>query len=133
LAKPFYPPHETHRKQDSTQHLGIDQQGSSIMSKILNLVISRYFAIALAGALFAATAAQAGPSRSLSLASTEPTPQTEQPATTPQASTTPAPTEAPKQSPQTTAAEPSKPIAIKHLSGREAEIIRELHRHGIYW
>ena len=103
------------------------------MSKILNLIISRYFAIALAGALFAATGAQAGPSRSLSLASTEPTPQTEQPATTPQASSAPTSTEAPKQPPQTTAAVPSKPITIRHISGREAEIIRELHRRGIYW
>jgi hypothetical protein len=110
------------------------KQRSSIMSKILNLFISRYFAIALAGAFFAATGAQAGPSRNLSLAWADPSSQTEQPATaTPQASGTAAPTKAPKQSPQTTAAEPSKPIAIKHLSGKEAEIIRELHRHGIYW
>jgi hypothetical protein len=103
------------------------------MSKILNLVVSRYVAIALAGAVFAATGAQAGPSRSLSLASTEPTPQAEQPTTNPQATATNAPAEAPKQSPQTAAAEPSKPIPIKHLSRKEAEIIRELHRHGIYW
>lgn len=103
------------------------------MSRIFSTIASHYFAIALAGAIFAATGAQAGPSRGLSLASTEPTPQVEQPTTTPQASTTKAPSEAPKQSPQTTAAEPSKPIPIMHLSRKEAEIIRELHRHGIYW
>ena len=103
------------------------------MSKIFNLVISRYFAFALAGALFAATGAQAGPSRGLTMASKEPTPPTEQPAISPQASTAPASAEAPNPVPQTPAAAPSRPIAIKHLSGREAEIIRELHKHGIYW
>lgn len=102
------------------------------MSNILNLVVSRYFAIALAGAIFAATGAQAGPSRNLSVASTEPTPQAGQPAT-PQATTSNPSTEAPKQPPQTDAGEPSKPVPIKHISRREAEIIRELHRHGIYW
>jgi hypothetical protein len=101
------------------------------MSRIFSTIASHYFAVALAGAVFAATGAAADPSRSLSLASTDATPQAEQPTTTPQAPTTNAPTEAPKQ--QTTAAEPSNPIVIKHLSRREAEIIRELHRHGIYW
>jgi hypothetical protein len=103
------------------------------MSKILNLIVLRYFAIALAGAVFVATSAQAGPSRSLSLASANSNPQAEQPATTtPETTTAPASTE-PKQPPQTAAAEPSKPVSIKHISRRESEIIRELHRHGIYW
>jgi hypothetical protein len=110
------------------QRLGIDQLGSSIMSKILNLVVSRYFGMAMAGAIFMATNAQAGPSYSLAAAG--PSSQTEQP-TSPQATTTT--TEAPKQPPQTAAAEPSKPVPIKHISRREAEIIRELHRYGIYW
>jgi hypothetical protein len=47
---------------DSVQHLGNDQQWSSIMSRILNLIISRYFEVALAGAIFVATHAQVGPS-----------------------------------------------------------------------
>jgi hypothetical protein len=110
------------------QRLGIDELGSSIMSKILNLIVSRYFGMALAGAIFMATSAQAGPS--YSLAAADPSSETEQRAS-PQA-TTPT-TEAPKQPPQTAAAEPSKPVSIKHISRREAEIIRELHRHGIYW
>jgi hypothetical protein len=105
------------------------------MSKIFNLFVSRYFAIALAGAIFAATGAQAGPSRNLSLASVDPSPQAEQPtATAPQAAPTSTATptaETPKQSPQTTAVEPSKPKA-RHVS-TEARIISELHRHGIYW
>jgi hypothetical protein len=101
------------------------------MSKILNLVVSRYFAIALAGAIFVATNAQASPSRSLSLASADPSSQAQQPAAAPQ---TPAPaptTEAPKQAPEATTTKPSKP-KIKHVS-TEARIIHELHRHGIYW
>jgi hypothetical protein len=103
------------------------------MSKIFNLFVSRYFAIALAGAIFAATGAQAGPSRNLSLALADPT--AEQPtATAPQAApaSTATPTaETPKQAPQTTTVEPSKPKA-RHVS-TEARIISELHRHGIYW
>ena len=47
------------------------------MSEILNLVVSRYFGMALAGAIFMATNAQAGPS--YSLASAGPSSQTEQP------------------------------------------------------
>jgi hypothetical protein len=109
---------------------GIDQPGSSIMSKILNLVVSRYFGMAFAGAIFMATNAQAGPS--YSLASADPSSQTEQP-TTPLATTTNPSTEAPNQPSQTAAGEPSKPVPIKHISRRKVEIIRELHRHGIYW
>ena len=45
---------------DSAQHQIIDQHRSSIMSKILNLVVSRYFAIALAGAVFVANNVQTG-------------------------------------------------------------------------
>jgi outer membrane biosynthesis protein TonB len=101
------------------------------MSKIFSAVALHYFAIAVAGAIFAATGAQASPSRSLSLASADATPQAAQPvAAQPTPTTTPS-TEAPKQAPQTTTADPSKPKA-RHAS-TEARIIHELHRHGIYW
>lgn len=93
------------------------------MSKLFNILASRYFAIALAGAVFAATGAQAGPSNTLRMASTDETPQPEQPASIPQASSAPA-------SKTTTQ---SRPVAIMHVSKREAQIVRELHRHGIYW
>jgi hypothetical protein len=98
------------------------------MSRIFSSIISHYFAAALAGAIFAASGAQAG--TLVSLASTEASPQTEQPA---QSSTTTAVREAAKESPQATDAEPSKPIPTMHLSKKHAQIIRELHRRGIYW
>jgi hypothetical protein len=102
------------------------------MSKIFSAVASHYFAIALAGAIFAATGAQAGPSRGLSLASADATPQAEQPVSTQPTPTTTMPsTETPKQAPQTTTTDPSKPKA-RHAS-TEARIIYELHRQGIYW
>jgi hypothetical protein len=93
------------------------------MSKLFNILVSRYFAIAFAGAVFAATGAQAGPSNTLRMASTDDTAQPEQPARIPQASSAPA-------SETTTQ---RRPVAIMHLSKKEAEIVRELHRHGIYW
>ncbi|WP_271598657.1 hypothetical protein [Bradyrhizobium sp. CCBAU 45384] len=100
-----------------------------------------------------ANQAYAGGSRSLSLAAS---PVTEQPATTapPQATqapmatppatvqtatTTPAsvPPAAPSQAATTPAATASQPIAEtkpKHREpSTEARVIRELHRHGIYW
>jgi hypothetical protein len=102
------------------------------MSKIFSAVASHYFAIALAGAVFAATGAQAGPSRSLSLASADATPPAAQPAPAQQTPTTTTPsTETPKQAPQTATTDSSKPKA-RHAS-TEARIIHELHRHGIYW
>jgi hypothetical protein len=45
---------------DSAQLHDIDQQRSSIMSKILNLIVSRYFAVAVAGAVFVANNAPTG-------------------------------------------------------------------------
>ncbi|KRQ15294.1 hypothetical protein AOQ71_09820 [Bradyrhizobium manausense] len=100
-----------------------------------------------------ASQAYAGGSRSLSLAATNASPVTEQPATTapPQATqaptatnvqtatTTPAPPPpaAPSQTATTPAATASRPIAEtkpKHREpSTEARVIRELHRHGIYW
>ena len=100
------------------------------MSKIFSAVASHYFAIALAGAIFAATGAQAGPSRSLSLASADATPQAEHPVPAQPTPTTPS-TETPKQSPRTTTTEPAN-LKARHVS-TEARIIYELHRHGIYW
>jgi cytoskeletal protein RodZ len=99
------------------------------MSRILNLVVSRYFGIALAGAVFMATNAQARPS--YSQASADPNAQVQQPSASPQSPASAPTTEAPKQAPETTAAEPSKPKA-KYVS-TEARIIYELHRHGISW
>ena len=64
------------------------QYRGSIMSRILNIVVSRYFAFALAGAIFATTGALPSPSRSKSLASTEATAQSEQSKTNSQATTT---------------------------------------------
>jgi hypothetical protein len=81
------------------------------MSKILNLIFSHYVGLFFAGVLFVSTGAQAGPGGAVNVASAEssdgqrPTPTTQT----------------------------SPPIAIKHLSKREAQLVRELHRHGIYW
>jgi hypothetical protein len=108
--------------------------------------------ILIAAMSLIATQAFAGGSRSLSLAATNPTepaaaPATTQPATVPQATvtatttptTTPVATPpAPQVAPPTAATtEPVKTTVAnkpKHreLSG-EARLIRELHRHGIYW
>jgi len=91
------------------------------MSKIFSMLVSRYFAIALAGAVFAA-GAQAALANSQRMASTDDMSQPEQPVSSPPASST-----------NTPATTQSRPVAIMHLSKKEAQIIRELHRHGIYW
>jgi hypothetical protein len=82
------------------------------MSKILNFIFSHYVGIFFAGVLFVSTGAQADPTGVVSVASAE--------SSESQRSTTPA-------------TQTSRPIAIKHLSKREAELVRDLHRHGIYW
>lgn len=101
------------------------------------------------------TQAYAGGSRSLSLAATNASQATEQPATQPQANqaptatppasvqtatTTPATTTptAPAQTVTAPVATPARPTAEtakpKHRQpSTEARVIRELHRHGIYW
>lgn len=101
------------------------------------------------------TQAYAGGSRSLSLAATNTSQATEQPATQPPANqaptatppasvqtatTTPASTSpaAPAQVVPAPAATPARPTAEtakpKHRQpSTEARVIRELHRHGIYW
>lgn len=101
------------------------------------------------------TQAYAGGSRSLSLAATNASQATEQPATQPQANqaptaTPPASVQTATTTPATTtpttaaqtvtapAATPARPIAEtakpKHRElSTEARVIRELHRHGIYW
>ena len=96
--------------------------------------------IMIAAIALASTAANAGPSRSLSLASADATqPAAEQPKT--QTATPAKSVERPKPTaPQVAAKDPAaadKPAdAIrpkrKHVS-TEARIIYELHRHGIYW
>lgn len=105
--------------------------------------------------LLVVTQAYAGGSRSLSLAATNTSQATEQPATQPQANqaptatppasvqtatTTPASTSpaAPAQVVPAPAATPARPTAETakpkdRQPSTEARVIRELHRHGIYW
>ncbi|HEV2152761.1 hypothetical protein [Bradyrhizobium sp.] len=103
-----------------------------------------------------ASQAYAGGSRSLSLATTNASPTTEQPAATAPPQATQAPTATPPASVQTatttpasttsatpaqaataaaTSAQPAAATAKpKHRQpSTEARVIRELHRHGIYW
>jgi hypothetical protein len=94
----------------------------------------------IAAITLASTAANAGPSRSLSLATADATPQvTAQPGTQAAEPTTPTTTvERPQPvMPQAAAKDPAdKPVVAKprprHAS-TETRIIHELHRHGIYW
>jgi hypothetical protein len=99
----------------------------------------RKFILIAALSLVSATA-NAGPSRSLSLASSETTPAAEtgqQPAgTPPTAVERPKPVAPQEQTKAPVAAD--KPMetvkpAKKHVSSTEARVIYELHRHGIYW
>ncbi|TYL88254.1 hypothetical protein FXB40_37960 [Bradyrhizobium rifense] len=113
--------------------------------------------IVIAAMSLLASQAYAGGPRSLSLSATNASQVTDQPATTtpPQATqaptatppanvqtatTTPAstPTAAPAQTATAPAATPAKPTTEtakpKHREpSTEARVIRELHRHGIYW
>jgi hypothetical protein len=90
--------------------------------------------IMIAALILASTAASAGPSRSLSMASADATqPVTEQPKTqTAEPSKT---VERPKlAAPQETAKDSGdKPAPKRRHPSTEARIIYELHRHGIYW
>jgi outer membrane biosynthesis protein TonB len=94
----------------------------------------------IAAITLASTAANAGPSRGLSLASAEatqpvaeqPKTQTAAPATTAERAKPAVPQEAAKDPAKTDKpADAAKPTR-KHVS-TEARIIYELHRHGIYW
>jgi hypothetical protein len=95
--------------------------------------------ILIAAIALASTAANAGPSRSLSLATADATPQvTEQPKTPaaePTAVGRPEPA-TPQEATKDPATEDKPTVAVKpkrrHVS-TEARIIYELHRHGIYW
>ncbi|WBL78589.1 hypothetical protein I3J27_37610 [Bradyrhizobium xenonodulans] len=110
--------------------------------------------ILIAAASLLASQAYAGGSRSLSLAASNSSQQaTEQPATTatstPQASSQPAnvqtattaPTSATAPAPPTAPAAQSTPPAStagtskpkRRQPSTEARVVRELHRHGIYW
>ena len=90
--------------------------------------------------LFVSAPAYAGPSRGLSLASTEPAQQVpNQPNTEQKSDAPPAAVERPKLVPQeqpkaVVANKPTEPARPKrkHVS-TEARVIYELHRHGIYW
>ena len=80
--------------------------------------------------------AYAGGPRSLSLAATNASQATEQPATTAPPQATQAPTATPATAPvAVTPAQPTaEPTKPKHRQpSTEARVIRELHRHGIYW
>jgi hypothetical protein len=100
--------------------------------------------ILIAAMSLIATQAFAGGSRSLSLAATNPTEQTAatQPATTtqPAVTATTAPTTTPlatPPAPQVTPPKPTRTTAASKAKHREvsdeARLIRELHRHGVYW
>jgi hypothetical protein len=89
------------------------------MSKILNFMFSHYAGLFFAGVVFVSAGTQASPAGALDVAFVE-IPES-QPSTEP---ATGANSETPPQ---------TQPIAIKHLSKREAQLVRELHRHGIYW
>jgi hypothetical protein len=106
------------------------------MSRLLNLVFRHYVQAVLTAALLVSTAAHAGPSRGLSLATTEAPPANEAgqpPSDVPQ---TPSAT-APDNQPQGKTIARGKPTAVAKPSRNavpvEARIIYELHRHGIYW
>jgi hypothetical protein len=94
--------------------------------------------VLIAAIAVASTAANAGPSRSLSLATADATPQETAPPKTQAAepSTTverpqPVAPQAATKEPQEKAIGMAKPRQ-RHVS-TEARIIYELHRHGIYW
>jgi hypothetical protein len=123
FRKPFRRSREISRKRTSVQPLLIDQQWGSIMSKILNFIFSHYVGLFFAGVVFVSTGAQADSARALNVAAAEssgsqPTPATQSPAAV---------------APVSETTKPTQPIAIKHLSKREAQLVRELHQHGIYW
>jgi hypothetical protein len=96
--------------------------------------------IVIAAIMLATTAANAGPSRSLSLATADATPQvTPAPGTQAAQPNPPAATlERPQPvTPQAATKDPADTPAVvrprpRHVS-TEARIIYELHRHGIYW
>jgi hypothetical protein len=101
----------------------------------------RKFVLIAAISLVSATA-NAGPSRNLSLASSEPPPAAAQTKTEQTGDAPPAAVERPKLlPPQERAKAPveadkpevtAKPKA-KRVASAEARVIHELHRHGIYW
>jgi hypothetical protein len=96
------------------------------MSKILNFIFLHYVGLFFAGVVFVSTTAQAQLSGTLNVASSE--------STESQGSVAPSSTPAPvAKAPASETNKPTQPIAIKHLSKKEAQLVRELHRHGIYW
>ena len=93
------------------------------MRKILNLVFFPCVGLFLAGVVFVSTGARAEPVVNVAAAESAQS----QPSTT-LATRTSAPNP-----PATETNSQTRSIAIKHLSKREAQLVRELHRHGIYW
>jgi hypothetical protein len=95
--------------------------------------------VLIAAMILASASAQAGGSRSLTLASNDDATVTTQPAP----AAAPAPAEAPKYVERPSAVDTKaatdqpKPVAKtdrkKHQGSVEARVIYELHRHGIYW
>lgn len=92
------------------------------MSKILNLIFSHYVGLFFAGIVFVSTGAHAQRSSALDVASAE-----SHPSIAP-STQLPSPN-----APSSETAKATQQIAIKHLSKKEAEIVRELHRRGVYW
>jgi hypothetical protein len=95
------------------------------MSRILNFIFSHYVGLFFAGVVFVSTSAQAQSSGALNVASVESS--ESQPPATP-STQTPA-----LNAPASQTTTQTQPIAIKHLSKKEAQIVRDLHRRGIYW
>ena len=95
------------------------------MRKILNLVFFHWVGLFFVGVVFVSTGARAEPAAVVNVAAAESS--ESQPSTT-LATRTSAPNP-----PATETNSQTRPIAIKHLSKREAQLVRELHRHGIYW
>jgi hypothetical protein len=118
------------------QHPVDDQQWSSIMSRMLSLVLRYYVQAILAAALLVSPDAHAGQSRGLSLATAEAPLPNEARQQAPEPQQTPA-KPALDVPPQSTTCARIEPAVVAKLSRRhvslEARVIHELHRHGIYW
>jgi len=95
------------------------------MSKVLNFIFSHYVGLFFAGAVFVSTGAQAQRSSALDVASAE--------SVESHPSITLSTHSRAPNAPSSDTAKRTQQIAIKHLSKKEAEIIRELHRRGVYW
>jgi hypothetical protein len=95
------------------------------MQKILKFVFVHSVWLSLAAAVFVSTGARAEPAAIVNVAAVQ-SPEIEPSTALPTQASAPNPPVAETNS-------QTRSIAIKHLSRREAQLVRELHRHGIYW